>query len=63
MSSLSCEKCGQTKVVLPPDDVHTEANRKYDTSQEHVKTEFKCENKSCGKINFIYCYKRKQLSF
>lgn len=57
MSALSSEKCGETKVILPPDDVHIEANRNYDTSREPVKTEFKCGNKSCEQINFIYWYK------
>jgi hypothetical protein len=59
MPYFSCEKCGQTKIVQAPDDVHTEANRQYDSSQKPFKTSFKCENNDCGRLNFIYWYKPK----
>jgi hypothetical protein len=61
MPTFSCDGCGQGKLIQPPDDIHTEANRQYDSLQKPVKTSFKCENKDCGRLNFVYWYKPKPL--
>jgi hypothetical protein len=57
MSYISCDSCGETKFVNPPDTIHKEVNRKLDSSQDYVSTSFQCIK--CSSFNTLYWYKPK----